>query len=62
MIIDNKLIGKIIKIIFQFSNKSKQEYLEILPFTKNRLKNSFSWRRFRALTYKNAALLYKDHT
>ncbi|CAI6345583.1 unnamed protein product [Macrosiphum euphorbiae] len=46
----------------KFFNKSKQEYSDILPFTKNRLKNSFSWRRFRALTYKNAALLYKDHT
>ncbi|KAF0762245.1 ABC transporter G family member 23-like [Aphis craccivora] len=41
---------------------SKREYSAILPFTKNRLKNNFSWRRIRALTYKNAALLYKDHT
>ncbi|XP_025200889.1 LOW QUALITY PROTEIN: ABC transporter G family member 23-like [Melanaphis sacchari] len=44
------------------SDKSKQKYLPILPCTKNRLKNNFSWRRFRALTYKNVALLYKDHT
>lgn len=51
-----------IQILLQISNKSKQECLAILPFTKNRLKNSFTWRRFRALTYKNAALLYKDHT
>ncbi|XP_015371211.1 PREDICTED: ABC transporter G family member 23-like [Diuraphis noxia] len=44
------------------NKKSKQEYSVVLPFSKNRLKNSFSWRRFRALTYKNAAVLYKDHT
>ncbi|XP_050422274.1 ABC transporter G family member 23-like isoform X2 [Adelges cooleyi] len=38
---------------------------DLTSFTQPRpnLKNdTFSWRRFRALTYKNGAFLYKDHT
>ncbi|VVC43841.1 AAA+ ATPase domain,P-loop containing nucleoside triphosphate hydrolase,ABC transporter-like,ABC [Cinara cedri] len=46
----------------ELSNLPKEDYSPILPFSMKRLKTKFSWRRFQALTYKNAALLYKDHT
>ncbi|XP_025415786.1 LOW QUALITY PROTEIN: ABC transporter G family member 20-like [Sipha flava] len=46
----------------KLSSVPKQKYLTKLPNSTNHLKNRFSWRRIRALTYKNTALLYKDHT
>lgn len=49
----------IIKIILQLT--AKEEHSNTAPFTTNQFKNNFSWRRFRALTYKNTVLLYKDH-